>query len=72
MTIKRKGQRKVSPMFEVFKPKDGKAFYRTRYVRLAKVVAWAFNADYEKTGSGWVKTPPSYNPVVMCDNKKKK
>ena len=72
MRIRRKGQREISPMFEVFKPKDGKAFYRTRYVRLAKVVAWAFNADYEKTGSGWVKTPPSYNPVVMCDNKKKK
>ena len=45
-------------MFEVFKPKDGKAFYKTRYVRLAKVVAWACNADYEKTGDGWVKTPP--------------
>ncbi len=63
-------------MFEVFKPKDGKAFYKTRYVRLAKVVTWAFNADYEKTGSGWVITPPpppkSYNPIVVCGSKKKK
>jgi len=58
MIIKRNGQRKVLPVFEVFKPKDGKAFYQTRYVRLAKAVAWAFNADYEKTGDGWVKTPP--------------
>jgi len=58
MTIKRKGQREVSPMFEVFKPKDGKAFYKTRYVRLAKAVAWAFNADYAKAGDGWVIKPP--------------
>jgi len=59
-------------MFEVFKPKDGKAFYKTRYVRLAKAVAWAFNADYAKAGEGWVITPPPYNPIVVCGSKKKK
>ena len=45
-------------MFEVFKPKDGKAFYKTRYVRVAKAVGWAFNADYAKAGDGWVIKPP--------------
>jgi len=49
-------------MFEVFKPKDGKAFYKTRYVRLAKAVAWAFNADYARAGDGWVASIPPPPP----------
>jgi hypothetical protein len=40
--------------WEVFNPKDGKPFYKTRYVQLAKVVAWACNADYAREGEGWV------------------
>ena len=62
MIIRRKGQRKVLPVFEVFKPKDGKAFYQTRYVRLAKAVAWAFNADYARAGDGWVASIPPPPP----------
>ena len=58
--------------WEVFNPKDGKPFYKTRYVRLAKAVAWAFNADYAKTGDGWVKTPPPYHPIVVCNREEKK
>jgi hypothetical protein len=54
IVIKQLGEKtEMSNLWEVFNPKDGKVFYRTRYVKLAKAVAWACNADYARQGEGW-------------------
>ncbi len=41
-------------MIEVFSPVDGMPYFTTRFLFLAKIVAWATSGDYEYKGKGWI------------------
>jgi hypothetical protein len=41
-------------MWEVFDPVNGVPVWTTRWLVMARVVAWVRGLDWAKTGEGWV------------------